>query len=250
MACTRRIVLAASLLAGVRATAQTGRGTIVLGTDQTETSYHGRWIRRTYVEAFRRLELPLKLVHVPTQRAAAMLAQGEIDGEVARARAYAAANPSAIRVDEAILEARFVLYGADPALQLQRVEDLQARPLRVAYRRGVVFCERTLQALQLPPERLTDVTDTAQGLNMVVAGRADVFCDIDAAAAPVFAAGSIKGAAAIRRVLELDSADNYPYLHGRHAALAPRLAATLKQMKAEGLLDRYREDAQREVEGK
>lgn len=250
MSCTRRHALAAWLLAWGAAAAQTGRSPIVLGTDQSETSYHGRWIRRAYAEAFRRLDLPLQLIHLPTQRAAAMLAQGEIDGEVARARAYAAANPSAIRVDEAILEARFVLYGLDPALRLERVEDLQGRPLRVVYRRGVVFCERTLQALQLPPGRLMDVTDTAQGLNMVLAGRADAFCDIDAAAAPVFASGSVKGAAAIRRVLELDSADNYPYLHARHAALAPRLAEVLRQLKAEGLIERYRQDAKREVEAK
>jgi hypothetical protein len=38
----------------------------------------------------------------------------------------------------------------------------------------------------------------------------------------------------------------YPYLHMKHSALAPRLAAVLKQMKAEGLVERYRIDTERE----
>lgn len=39
----------------------------------------------------------------------------------------------------------------------------------------------------------------------------------------------------------------YPYLQRRHAALAPRLAATLRQMKAEGLFERYRVEVLRQL---
>jgi hypothetical protein len=35
----------------------------------------------------------------------------------------------------------------------------------------------------------------------------------------------------------------YPYLHKKHVALAPSLAAVLKQMKADGSFERYREEA-------
>jgi hypothetical protein len=38
--------------------------------------------------------------------------------------------------------------------------------------------------------------------------------------------------------------------HRKHADLAPRLAAALKQMKAEGLIERYRVDALRESAGR
>jgi hypothetical protein len=40
------------------------------------------------------------------------------------------------------------------------------------------------------------------------------------------------------------------HLHARHAELAPRLAAVLKRMKSEGVLDRYLREARREVDAK
>jgi len=39
----------------------------------------------------------------------------------------------------------------------------------------------------------------------------------------------------------------YPYLHPKRAELAPQLAFALKEMKAEGLVERYRLEALREL---
>jgi polar amino acid transport system substrate-binding protein len=39
----------------------------------------------------------------------------------------------------------------------------------------------------------------------------------------------------------------YPYLHRKHADLAPRLAAVLKQMKSEGLIKAYRLQVERDL---
>jgi len=215
----------------------------VLGTDQPETTMFGRYYRRVYAEAFRRLGLRVQVVQAPTQRLSVLLAQGDIDGEVARARAYGEAHPELVRVDESVLETAFTLFTAQPALSLKRIEDLPATALRGVYRRGVVYCERTLGPL-LPAARFTDVTDVAQGLNMLLAGRADFYCDVDAAVSIELEGGALKDAGAIRRLLDLQVASIYPYLHGKHSALAPRLAAVLKQMRADGLLERYRQEAQ------
>lgn len=231
-----------SLCAGLLVQQPAQAAPFVLGTDQLETTSFGRLYRKLYAEAFRRLGVPLQVVHAPTQRLAVMLAQGEIDGEVVRALAYGQMHPEFVRVDEPVMDIVFTLYTARPGLAITRADELAAGGLQGAYKRGVVFCERTLKPL-LPPERLADVTDSGQGLAMLLAGRADFYCDVNVAFEQAQADESVKGAAAARKLLEMERSPLYPYLHPRHAELAPRLAATLRQMKAEGLIERYRQEA-------
>jgi hypothetical protein len=44
-----------------------------------------------------------------------------------------------------------------------------------------------------------------------------------------------------------DAIPTYPYLYKTHADLAPRLAAVLKKMKEEGLIENYRVQAERDM---
>ncbi|HMC17323.1 MAG TPA: hypothetical protein VKI18_16930 [Albitalea sp.] len=81
----RRHVLAAGLLSVLCGHARAGAAPFVLGTDHPETSFGGRWIRRIYVEAFRRLDIPLRFADYPTQRLSVVLERGDIDGEAQRA---------------------------------------------------------------------------------------------------------------------------------------------------------------------
>ncbi len=217
-----------------------------MGMVDNEASFVAKWYGRIYLEAFRRLGLRVDLVSYPTQRIGVVLDQGLIDGEAARARIYADAHPELIRVDESLFDVTFGLFATNPAVELRRVEDLAAQKLRVGYRRGVLVCENTLVPV-LPADQLADVTRVDQGLMMLAAGRSDVFCDNDIAVASALDVPELKGVTTIRQVLVLNVVPLYPYLHRRHAVLAPRLAATLKQMKAEGLIERYRLEALREA---
>ena len=218
-----------------------------MGTDQVEGVYTDRWMRRTYTEAFRRLGVPVRFVGFPLQRLSTMLEQGSIDGEMLRARGYAAAHPNLIRVDEPVLAVGFALFAVNPAYALKRLEDLPGSGLNGLYRRGVLFCEDALKPL-LPADRLADITETSQGLHMLLAGRADFLCDIDVAVQNSLYSNEFKPGTLLRKMLEMGTAmPLYPYLHPKRAALAPQLAATLKQMKAEGVVERYRQDALREL---
>jgi len=79
---------------------------------------------------------------------------------------------------------------------------------------------------------------------MLLNGRVDYFCEIDAALNSALYAPEFRGAGPVRPLLTIgDRIVLYPYLHKSHADLAPRLAAVLKAMKADGLLDRYRQEA-------
>jgi polar amino acid transport system substrate-binding protein len=219
----------------------------VMGTDHDETSFAGQWIRRIYTEAFRRLEIPVRFVFYPTVRLSVMLERGDADGEAWRALNYAAAHPDLVRVEEPVIDGQFALFVAHPTLRLDRLEDLPATNLRAQYRRGVVVCENALRKWQ-PADRLFDVTSTEQGLENLLQGPPGFFhCDTELAVASALHSEKFKGVTRIHKLFVLsESAPLYPYLHRKNAELAPRLAGVLKQMKAEGLMARYRRDVERE----
>jgi len=250
-ACQRRRALALGLLLAMGLLpAQAGpapAAAFVMGTDHDEASFAGQWIRRIYIEAFRRLGLPVRFVSYPTLRLSVMLERGEVDGEAWRTLSYAAAHPDLVRVEEAVADGQFALFVANATVQLNRLDDLAASNLRAQYRRGVVVCENTLKKWQ-PAERLFDVTSTEQGLENLLQGPPGFFhCDTELSVASALYAGKFKGVTRIRKLLVLsESAPLYPYLHHKNAELAPRLAGVLKQMKSEGLIARYRLDVERE----
>lgn len=220
---------------------------IVLATDEPETSWAGRWMRMIYVEAFRRLDLPLRVEVYPLARIGVLLDRGEVDGEFLRTAAYGAAHPALVRVDESVVDLVFALWTVDSTAAPRRLQDLADTGWQVLYRRGVLVCERALTAA-IPADRLIDVTTTAQGLQMLRGARAEVYCEIDMALTNEHYAPPFKDTAMPRKLLELgDPLPTYPYLHRRHAALAAPLAAVLRQMKAEGLIERYQRDAARQL---
>jgi len=83
---------------------------------------------------------------------------------------------------------------------------------------------------------------------MLLAGRTDFHCDIDVAVLNSLYSNDFKGVTTIHKMIEIGTAmPLYPYLHPKRAELAPQLAFALKEMKAEGLVERYRLEALREL---
>jgi polar amino acid transport system substrate-binding protein len=233
------LALFAALPGPVRAEPQRA---VVMVTDQPETSYEGKWQRLAYQEAFKRLVVPLEVELMPTERVSAMVDSGAVDGQFMRVLAYAATHPDQVRVDESIYEVGFALWVSNPALTLSRLQDLTATSLIGIYRRGVELCQRSLSPL-VPADRLTSVATEHDGLRMLSTGRVDYFCEIDAALQSALRLPEFRGVA-VRPLLTIgDRIALYPYLSSKQAELAPRLAAVLKAMKAEGLLERFRQQA-------
>ena len=219
---------------------------IVIGTHQPTTTFQGRWVRRIYNEAFRRLDMPLAIAIYPLQRLTVMLDLGQIDGDIARVHGYAAAHPQAIRVEEPIYAMGWGLYAVDPAPPIATMADLAGTPLRAGYLRGVAICEARLKE-QLPAEQVVPLTTEEQALNMLQSGRLNVYCGseytmLDLSLSPQFK--TVKP----RMLVKLgESMPLHPYLHRRWAGLAPRLAAVLRQMREEGLIERYRVESLKET---
>lgn len=246
--------LAAALIAALAATAPIARAQgepaavsapvprIVLGTIVPETRFVGRWYGLIYEEAFRRLGMTVRMVLYPTQRLSVSADQGLVDGETARVSDYQADHPALVRVEEPLVEAVFALFAVDPAVAVTRLPDLPAAPWRGVYLRGVAVCAKSL-APWLPAARLTDVGDVTQAWEMVLSSRADFVCTSDLSVTDIFSSPEFKGRAEVRKLFDLANTPLHTYLHRRHAALAPRLAEVLKQMKAEGAIERFRREA-------
>ncbi|WP_128961699.1 substrate-binding periplasmic protein [Bradyrhizobium guangzhouense] len=243
--CRSCFLFAALLLLGVLPHALRAESLrpFVMVTDQPETTYEGKWQRLAYQEAFKRLGVPLEVDLMPTQRVSAMVDSGAVDGQFLRVPAYGETHPDQVRVDESIYEVRFAIWASNAALTLPRLEDLAATNWIGVYRRGVELCQRSLSSL-VPETRLTSIATEYDGLRMLLSGRVDFFCEIDAALLSALYSPEFKGVTSVRPLLTIgDRMVLYPYLYKTHADLAPRLAAVLKEMKAEGLLERYRQQA-------
>lgn len=208
------------------------------GTASTRASPIGMWQRRLYEEALRRLGWRMTVVELPLPRIAQMLRQGEIDGDMTRAPVFGVEHPELVKVDMPLLSAVFSVYSLKPG-RLSSVEDLRASDWTVAFHRGVVGCEKRL-ADSFPASLLTGVNKTAQGLGMLERQRVQAFCDVsneifnEPMAQAMIERGQLHKLFDVGAPVPLNA-----YLHARHAELAPKLAATLKQMKDEGLFDRY-----------
>jgi polar amino acid transport system substrate-binding protein len=222
-------------------------GPFIMAADGDATSYTGRWTTLIYTEVFKRLGLPFQFDFYTLKRRSAMAEDGSVDGEGSRVYAYGAAHPKLVRVEESVVDLTFALYAANPAVSLSRLEDLPASGLLIEYRRGILICENTLKPLVLP-ERLSDVTSVEQGIKKLLASRTDLYCDLEVSMLEQLQAPEFKGVAKVRKVLDLGkSVPTYPYLHRKHADLAPRMAEVLKKMKAEGLIEAYRLQVVREL---
>lgn len=244
------LVLAGSslfLCAGASRAAPLATAAVVMGADYDDSTISGRWLRRIFGEAFKRVGVALEITVASTKRLSALSDDGSIDGEFLRVYGYGAAHPNLVRVEESAFSVVFALYTANPSLRLARLEDLATLRGNGEYRRGLLVCESRLKQL-LPDNRLTDVNTTEQGLKKLLAGRSDFLCDIDVAVNNELASPDFRGVTGIRKLIDLDNPlPLHTYLQKKHADLAPRLAAVLKQMKAEGLIERYRLEVEREM---
>jgi len=221
----------------------------IMVTDGESDTFGSRWITLIYTEVFKRLGMPLRIENYTLARRAAMVEAGLADGESSRVYGYGDSHPDMIRVEESLIDLGFSFYTANPSVHLARLEDLRTTNYLVEYRRGILLCENTIEKWT-PAERVSDVLTQKQGLLKLLAKRTDLYCDLDLYVRQELQSPDVKaaGGATVRKVISIgDAVPTYPYLNKRYAALAPRMAAILKQMKAAGLIDAYQHQVERDL---
>lgn len=231
-------ILSLPLLAGA---APAPRKIVMVSATEVRESVLGAWLELIYAEAFRRLGYQLDYQAYPARRASALASAGDVDGEIHRFASYGKANPRLVRVDEPHFSGVFAAYAIRPLPLAAGWDALKDSGYLVEYRFGCEKCAAEL-APRVAPARLSTVSSTVLGLRKLANGRTDIYIDGDFIVDANLHDSQLKGAA-IRKLADMEEVGGYAFLHVKHRALAAQLAGTLAQMKKEGLVQRYRQQA-------
>lgn len=224
-----------------------GKPALTLGTSSPEHIFIGAYLRKIYRELARRTGVGIDIITLPLARLSLEVANDKLDGDSARALAFGQAQPQLLRLDEPIMDVQLALWATNPRVKLARLEDLGASGYAVIYPRTVLICENALKPL-LPPERLTDINSTIQGIEMLHYARTALLCSLDV---NVISESQefLPGKPLPQRVLNLGKPlPLYLYLQPRHSALVAPLQQALKRMRQDGAYERLRRETLEEFQ--
>lgn len=202
-----------------------------------------KYAELVYVEAFHRLGMNFSYQVYPPKRCGVVVNSGRVDGEPGRVGLYNQKFPNLIRVEMPIIRLRVVAFAIDPSIRLEGWDSLQGTIYHVESILG-----SHASGMQLPkvvaPDRLSQVVTVKQALKKLQAGRTDIFVGTEGLVLPLLQTEEFIGSNIVP-VGEMQDSLYYPFLHYSRADLVPKLAGVLAQMKEEGLLEKYYQEAVR-----
>ncbi|BBO78759.1 hypothetical protein DSCW_61760 [Desulfosarcina widdelii] len=215
---------------------------IVMATIQGPTDYYGKWGELIYTEAFRRLNVNLVIKVYPLERANLMVSRKQVDGDIGRSLAFYESYPHLIQVQEFPFSMKLSAFAVDPAIRIDGWESLRKTPYRVEYLLGSKLLPKKLAPL-VDPEKLSSVTHWVQGLKKLMAGRTDIFLEAEGIVLYYLENDAYFKDAPIRIAGVLLESPVHAYLQPEHAELALHLSGVLKEMKAEGIIEKFQQEA-------
>ena len=214
--------------------------TIVLGgTIGTKSGPEGRWLNLIYTEAFRRLGYKFVYKGFPAKLSSKMSDDGTIDGEIHRVHDYGDAHPTVVRVTEPHFSIRFSAYSRRSGISVDGWRSLRKTPYRVGYRAGVKKTETTLPQF-VGPDRLVSSPNIIRALRRLADGTTDVYVDTESPVDAALKNNPDLGKLGIRKVGVVESITTHAFLHKKNRDLVPKLAAVLRKMRKEGMIELLR----------
>ena len=214
--------------------------TIVFENPENVPIYVTRLANTIYQEAFSRLGLEYTTRTLPSNRGIFLATIGKVDGLVHRSEAFHRHYPNLVQVDESIVTINIAVYAMRPTIQINNWSDLAKGEFRTNYLHSVQFVAEKIKQ-HLPEQQSEGVNSRISGLRKLLGGHADFYVGISEIV-DLLLAGQFS-ARGIVKIGTLDQLLLYPSLAEHQAALAPRLAETLRQMKRDGTIQRLREAA-------
>lgn len=181
--------------------------------------------------AFRRLGIDFKLISLPSERSLTSANLGEVDGEGLRVGGLEGQYPNLIQVPERYIRISFVAFAKDATISLDGGWD-SLKPHRVAFITGWKMFEANASGAKV----VNRVEKPEQLFQMLETGRVDLALYTRADGAALVRKLGVPSIAPVAPALK--DVDMYLYLNRKHAALVPRLAQVLKEMKADGTYNR------------
>ena len=220
-------VLLATLICSGPGLAQTGKLSLTTGAlpPLTASANHPGFINELAREAFKRVGVEVEVTAVPTERSLINVNAGLDDGDIFRVAGVEAAYPNVIRIPEKTIDNDFIAYTKLPGVQLRDWADLQ--PYSVAYATGWKPYERNVKNVK----ELTTTPSIHELFPLLEKGRVDIILMDRWQGQWIVHQMGYK-----LKPLEppLARFEMFMYLNKKHAALVPRVAQTLRDMKADG----------------
>lgn len=204
------------------------------------TSAGDGFLDRLIQDAFRRAGAECKLVRHPAERGLRNANAGIDDGDLNRISGLESAYANLVRVPEKNMDMHFSAFTR--TLKLQSASWSALASHRVGIIRGWKILESSLEGAG----SVLFASDVHQLFRMLKHDRATVVLY-----------SRLMGLAHIRefdhqgvRVLEppLAKREMFMYLHQKHAALVPKIAAALREMKADGTYQRFYDETIEKLE--
>lgn len=240
----KRVIILFLLILSVKSFSES-RLVLVTGNPH-DLSFQGRWLHLIYSEAFERLGLLWEYKVYPAKRRDLLLDSGDVDGELSRVFTYGDHHPGLIRVDESPFSIKFSFFAADPQISLDNVKNLIDRNYTVGYIRGAQKPEDIRNKLVrdgIVNSQDFRVHNTYEiGLRNLFYSRTDLFLSnafpvFDTMALDEFAGNSVK------EVLVVSEVPIYAYLLRKHEQVAIELSDVIRDLKAEGAIEDFRNQA-------
>lgn len=176
--------------------------------------------------ALKRMGYRLRVLTVPTERSLKMAEAGLADGELLRTAAIEKYFPTLQQVPEALVEGEFVVFSHEPIDLREGWKALSGKSVGIII--GMKIIENKVPASAL----VTKVKDIKLLFTLLKRKRIDYAVFVKDIGQFYLHNNNIKGLFVNK--MYLDKVPAYTYLHPKHAALVPRLANTLKEMKQDG----------------
>lgn len=202
-----------------------------------------QWLILIYTEAFKRIGIEFIFEEVPPKRASLYSDEATVDGELGRIYTYADAHPDLIRVEEHHALVTFSAFTTHRDLRLAGWESLKKLDYYVEYRHGIKKSETKLPVVVIP-ERLSSVVKIETGIKKVLAGRTDIYIDVEDYVLKFLNSSEYKSMSKGKIIYIagiMEQTTGHIFLHKKHRKLVTRLSSILKDMKEEGLFEIYRE---------
>ncbi len=176
-------------------------------------------------EAFRRINVDMEILHLPSGRSLVNASHGRIDGEYARISGIESAYPGLIMVDAKLADYHFCAFTLHDDLELEGWEDLSA--WHTAYIKGWKILEDNAGSAR----SITLVSDVDLLFSILLAGRVDVVLYDRLRGEYFLESRGIEGVRIIEPPLAVRGM--YLYLNRRHSELVAPLEAAIREIREE-----------------
>ncbi|WP_169567576.1 substrate-binding periplasmic protein [Sneathiella limimaris] len=181
-------------------------------------------------EAFERIGVEVDVVKYPAERAIHGANNGDFDGDGYRVAGLERIYPNLIRVPEKIFDMRFGAFSRDETVPTEDWDSL------TPYSIGLIIGWKIFE-LNVKSERVTKVKNVDQLFSLLSKGRVEVALYDQWQGLAYLQENQISGFKVLDPLLA--TKDMYLYLHKKHADKVPLVANALREMKADGTLQKY-----------